>query len=177
MKKSQITVIPEYFNYYLSLIQDVDLNISLENHLTEINEIDIKEFEALKDIVYAANKWTVKDILQHIIDTERIMTFRALLFARGDKNTLAGFDENSFAVNTTVQNRSVMGLINEFVQVRKSTLLLFENFNDKMLNATGMANGKEISVLAIGFIICAHQKHHLNVIKERYLPLLMKLEN
>lgn len=172
MKKTEIISLPEYFYNYLNLLEDEDLNFCLNKNLEEIKSINIKELEALGNKVYAPNKWTVKDILQHIIDTERIMAYRALRFARNDKNELEGFDEDYFAENTTAESRTIKDLMDEFILVRKGSISLFNSFNNEMLKTTGKANGKEVSVVALGFIICGHQKHHLNIIKQRYIPLL-----
>ena len=174
MKKSDILSMPDYFYTYINLVEDGELNLCLNKYLHEISKINIKELEALGDQVYAPNKWTVKDIIQHVIDTERILCYRALRFARNDRNELPGFEENSFAENTTANNRSIKDMLDEFAIVRKGSIALFNNFNDEMLNRSGKASGREISVLALGFVLTGHQIHHFNIIKERYLPLLQQ---
>ncbi|MDQ3191088.1 MAG: DinB family protein [Bacteroidota bacterium] len=175
MKKSEIVSLPIYFNAYFNLLKEEDLNLCLEKSLNEITELNIEQLLKLRDKIYAPKKWTIKDILQHLIDTERIMSYRALRFARKDKNEIEGFDEDSFAENTTAKNRTVNDLLEEYILVRKSSVFLFKNFSDQMLKTTGKANGKEISVLALGFIICGHQKHHFNIIEQRYIPLLEQM--
>jgi hypothetical protein len=108
-------------------------------------------------------------MLQHIIDAERIFLYRSLCFARGEKASLPGFDENTYAAASKADNRKSEELISEFETVRKSSEQLFASFDDEQLNSTGVANNKPISVNAIGFIISGHVQHHVNVITERYL--------
>ena len=118
---------------------------------------------------YAEGKWTIKDILLHLIDAERIFAYRALRIGRGDKTPLAGFEENGYVINANANSRLVESLLNEFQLVRKSTLEMFENFSEEQLAYLGTSSDNIISVRAIGFIISGHQNHHLKVIVERYL--------
>lgn len=172
MKKSDLLFMPEFYDRYINLVEDEELIASLENSLNELENIDIEELESLKDKVYAPNKWTIKDILQHLIDNERVQVYRALRFARNDRNHLQGYDQNLFGNNTAAKKRTVKDLLEEFILVRKGTIHLFKSFTNWMLRATGRANGIELTVLAIGFTLVGHQKHHIKIIKERYLPLL-----
>ena len=172
MKKSDILSMPDYFYTYTNLVEDEDLKFCLNKYLNTILKINVSELDALGDKVYAPHKWTVKDIIQHVIDTERIMTYRALRFARNDKKELPGFDEEFFARNTTADKRTINDLLDEFAIVRKGSIALFNNFNDEMLSTIGKANEREISPLALGFVITGHQIHHFNIIRERYLSLL-----
>ncbi|MBK8312096.1 MAG: DinB family protein [Chitinophagaceae bacterium] len=111
----------------------------------------------------------MKEIIQHIIDAERVFTYRALRFARKDETPLPGFDENTYADNAKTGNRKWDDLLEEFNALRRSTEILFNSFDEDQLNATGLASGNPVSVLAIGFIIAGHVNHHISVIKERYL--------
>lgn len=117
---------------------------------------------------YESNKWTPKEILQHIIDAERVFAYRALSISRLEKNTLLGFDENAYTKNSHANNRNIESLLKEFRSVRQSTTLLFESFNKNMLHETGICFQTKISALAIGFVIIGHAKHHFNVLNERY---------
>jgi len=105
----------------------------------------------------------------HVIDTERIFQYRALRFARADKTDLAGFSENDFVSNSDANERSLVSLLNEFTTLRKSTISLFESFNEDTLLRIGGAGGNTMSVRAAGYLIVGHQKHHVNVVKQRYL--------
>ena len=116
----------------------------------------------------------MKELLQHLIDAERIFAYRALTFSRKDKNNLPGWDEEEYAKHYFSNERTLNSLIEEFEAVRKSSVIFFENLNTEQLNEKGIANGNEISVETIGKLIIGHNVHHLNIIKERYLPIMQK---
>jgi hypothetical protein len=121
------------------------------------------------DYSYAGGKWTIKDIIQHIIDAERIFTYRALRFSRNDKTELPGFDENIYVDDANGSKRSIMELLTELSAVRHSTMLLFKTFNEEQLLRIGIASNNPMSVRALGFVIIGHQNHHQKVFEERYL--------
>ncbi|HMC02403.1 MAG TPA: DinB family protein [Flavobacteriaceae bacterium] len=171
MGSSQLST-KEYLPYYGSYINKAnctDLVKGLEDSLVEAlsfyNSIPEQKFE----YKYAEGKWTIKEIIQHIIDAERVFTYRALCFARKDKTPLPGFNENEYATASIANSRSVKSLLDEYAAIRKSTILLFKSFNDNLLKNIGVASGGEMSVRAIGYVIIGHEKHHIDVIKERYL--------
>ncbi len=118
---------------------------------------------------YQVGKWSTKEVIGHIIDTERIVAYRALRFARKDKTSLPGYDEVLFGDTSNTGQRDIQKLIAEFVAVRQATILLFESFNEEMLAERGIASNFEISVPALGFAILGHCIHHLQIIDERYL--------
>jgi uncharacterized damage-inducible protein DinB len=118
---------------------------------------------------YAEGKWTIKDIILHMMDTERIFAYRALRISRGDKTPLPGFEENDYVPFAYANSRSVESLLSEYENVRKATISFFESLNEDQLVFLGTASNTVISVRAIGFIITGHQNHHLKVIQERYL--------
>ncbi|MFA9195618.1 DinB family protein [Flavobacterium sp. FBOR7N2.3] len=142
-----------------------DLEISLHDFIRFVQDIPMDKF----DYRYAEGKWTIKEIIQHIIDTERIFSYRALRISRNDKTPLPGFEENDYALNTNANDRHLQSLLTELSIVRQSTLSLFKSFSEEQLKRIGIASNHEISVRAIGFIIIGHQKHHQKVYKERYL--------
>jgi uncharacterized damage-inducible protein DinB len=160
---------PAYFGTYINHVQNDDCIVAMEEYLNDfvtfIENISIEKY----NYKYQENKWTIKDIVRHIIDTERIFAYRALRFARFDRTPIPGFEENDYATNVNTSTIEMADLLQEFIMVRKSTIKLFESFTEEMLAAKGVASGKEISVLAIGFIISGHAIHHQNVIRERYL--------
>ncbi|AYZ13305.1 DinB family protein [Chryseobacterium arthrosphaerae] len=121
---------------------------------------------------YAEGKWTLKGLLLHLSDTERVFQYRILAFARGDKNNLPGFDENEYADQSFAEERSLESLLEEYKLVRKSSEILLENLRPSTLQNKGTANGHEISVETIGKLIVGHNYHHLNIIEERYLSKL-----
>lgn len=118
---------------------------------------------------YLPNKWTIKEVLIHVIDCERIFAYRALRIARNDKTSLPGFDENSFTKEVYASNRTLISILKEYTTVRNATISLFESFNEEQMLRVGIASDKTISVRAIGKIIMGHELHHIQVIKERYL--------
>lgn len=115
------------------------------------------------------DKWTIKEILQHLIDTERLFAYRALRVARNDRTELPGFDQDAFVVHSNAHERSIVSLLSEYQSVRLATLSLFESFDDRNLAQIGVINGSSLSVRAIVLIIVGHENHHLEVIKKQYL--------
>jgi uncharacterized damage-inducible protein DinB len=171
MNSNQLPV-NEYASFYATYIKAIEnvelieeLEICLHDFIKFVQNIPMDKF----DFRYAEGKWTIKDIIQHLIDAERVFSYRALRISRNDKTPLPGFEENDYAENTNANGRSIQDLLTEFSAVRHSTLLLFKSFSDEQLTRIGMTSGEEVSVRAIGFIIIGHQKHHQKVFTERYL--------
>ncbi len=160
---------PPHFNIYISLVENEELMSILKKQEEEAQRF-FSSIPAEKWLDrYAENKWTIKEVLQHITDTERVFNFRAFTFARKDPNTLASFNENEYANNSNANNRNATDLLEEFLAVRNSTQLLFASFSDVQLDTIGKASSYEMSVRAIGYMIAGHFAHHINVLKERYL--------
>ncbi len=159
----------DFYATYLNTLKNVDLleelEISVHRLIRFVQEIPMDKF----DYRYAEGKWTIKDILQHLIDCERIFAYRALRFSRGDKTELPGFDENEYALAADGNQRSIKDLLTELAIVRQATLALFKNFDDKTLKRSGIASNNRMSVRAAGFIIIGHQNHHQRIFEERYL--------
>lgn len=118
---------------------------------------------------YADGKWTIKELLQHIIDTERVFAYRALRFSRNDATPLPGFEQDDYAAIYNANKRDYKDLLEEFELTRKSIISLFKSFGEEELMRIGIASGNNMSVRALGYIISGHLQHHLNIIKERYL--------
>ncbi len=173
MKKSDIQPMPEFFDRYINLVEEDDLFIALENAQQVIETLDMNMLHKIGDKIYAPNKWTINDIFQHIIDNERIQSFRALWFARGDTNDLPGYDEDFFAANARTDNRTIDEIIDELLTVRKSTIQLFKSFEPTALKNTGTCFNRVVPVLGLGYMMVGHQIHHLRIIKERYEPLIL----
>ena len=163
----------EYATFYANYLNQVsqestlleELELSLEQLIQFVPSIPLDKIEYR----YEVGKWSFKDILQHLIDTERIFAYRALRIAREDQTPLPGFEENQYADFAHANQRELNDLMDEFKVVRQSTIHLFRTFTDEQLAFLGTASDKLISVRAIGYIISGHQKHHINVFKERYL--------
>lgn len=175
MKRSEVTPMPQFFDKYINLVEDVELLDALDTFSPVGVFVDIESLEALGDQVYAPGKWTIRDIVQHCIDTERIMAYRALRFARNDQTTLPGFEENSYAQEAFANQRTLEDLLEEYEIVRIGTLALFDSFNQEILSRSGIG-GKlsqvPMSVAALGFMIVGHAVHHYKMIEERYFPIL-----
>ena len=158
-----------FYQTYIDVLGDVELFDLLQRQLKNFPQF----LESLPDdklhYSYAEGKWTIAEALIHILDTERVFQYRALRFMRGDKTPLPGFDQDIYVPNSNVDRRSKESIIEEYKIVRKSTLALFMNMNGKALHTMGIASDSNMSVAALGFVICGHQKHHRNVIRERYL--------
>lgn len=172
MKRSEILPMPQFFDRYINLVEDIDLFDGFSKLTPEHVFAETEKLAALGDRVYAEGKWTVKDILQHVIDNERIMSYRALRFSRNDKTQLPGYDEAILAANTIAGHRTIADLMEEWNELRRSTVTLFKNMDKAMLTRVGNANQTEITALALGFVILGHPVHHMNVIRDRYFPLL-----
>lgn len=172
MTKSEIPVMPQFFDRYINLADNTFLLDALTQGATYESLIPAKTLEALGNLRYAPGKWTVKDILQHVIDTERIMSYRALRFARNDQTALPGYDEELFSQYANGARRTIADLYAEYAMVRQSSIALFSSFDEEMLLRSGVCFNQTISVLALGFVLVGHATHHANIIRERYLPLL-----
>jgi hypothetical protein len=158
-----------FYKNYITELGDVDLIETLTDSHNLLVEIIRKLPEEKLNYSYAKGKWTIKEMLQHLMDTERIMSYRALRFSRNDQTEIPGFDEDFYVENSNGRTRTKESLQNEFSLVRNSTIALFNSFSDKMITKTGNANNNKMSVRALGFIISGHQMHHLKVLQEKYL--------
>jgi hypothetical protein len=167
--RSVIGPFDEHFYNYVKLVDKGNIRNLLEEQAKKTIEFFTSIGSEKWLYKYAEGKWTLKEVVQHITDAERVFAYRALAFARKDSNSLPSFDENSYAANSNANDREWADLIEEFGAVRKSTVLLFKSFSDETLMNTGIASGKEISVLALGYISVGHLSHHVNIIAEKYL--------
>jgi uncharacterized damage-inducible protein DinB len=162
----------EYSGPFANYIQEAgeinlieELEISLHEFIRFVQDIPLDKF----DYRYAEGKWTIKDIIQHLIDAERIFAYRALSFSRNDKTPLPGFEENDYVDNANANGRSIQDLLTELSAVRHSNLLFFKSLSDEQLKRIGTSSTYQLSARALGFVIIGHQKHHQKVFKERYL--------
>lgn len=172
MKKAQIKLAPNYFDRYIQKIPDISWREALRTHGPDMYDMAADILLEIGDRVYEDKKWTIKQIIQHVIDTERIMYYRALSFARRDAGPLPGFDENLFADNAKVNHRSLHNILDEYRLVRQSGVVMFESFTEEDMLATGSANNIELSTLSLAFIVAGHAVHHMEVIRDRYFPLV-----
>jgi DinB superfamily len=160
---------PSYFDRYINLVPEDDLQTAFKNQLPLITALLNSISEEKSMHAYAPGKWTIKELLLHMTDTERIFAYRSLCFARREAQSLPGFDENLYAENSHANTRSWAALVNEFLLVRKHTELLFESFTEEALHNTGTANNNPATPLSMGFTAIGHVYHHKKILEERYL--------
>lgn len=159
---------PAYYNYYISLSTgDLVTNMRKAHDTTQIILSRISDTKA--EQAYDAGKWTIKEIIQHLIDSERIFAYRALRFARADETALSGFEQDDYVAKAQANRRSMQSLMREFACVRDASIALFETFDAEMLAHSGIANKTEATVESIGRVIVGHEIHHMDVIKAKYL--------
>jgi hypothetical protein len=173
MQKSAIHPMPHFFDRYIHLVKEENLLDAFTASRKAIDQIDLSLLKRIGDRTYAPGKWTIKDIFQHIIDNERIQSYRALRIARLDPTVLPGYDENTLANHSYASRRTVEDLWNELSQLRTTTEILYQSLEASTLLHTGICFNQEISALALGFVIVGHQTHHLMVIEEKYKPLAL----
>jgi DinB superfamily len=167
MNQPQIQEYPQWYKRYIDLVEDNVLEV-LERQGPDFAGF-LGRIAEKADYAYAPGKWTIKEMVGHIIDTERIMVFRLTSFSRGEKAPLPGFEEDDYVINAHFKDRTLLSLSEEFECLRKANLFLLKSLNEEELNRSGNANGNEISVRALVFILAGHVMHHKNIIKERYL--------
>jgi hypothetical protein len=167
---------PQYFERYINQVDDLELSQAFDNSIKQLDELDRDVLGKLDAKRYAPGKWTVKESIQHVIDWERVLSYRTLLFARQEGSTPQSVDGDLIATHMNADRRAIEDLIDELKVTRLSTKKLFESFDPKTLQYTGTNWKYEISVLAMGFTIIGHQIHHLKIIEERYHPLLDELQ-
>ena len=163
---------PEYYDRYINLVPDVELSYAFDDSIRQLDSLDRNLLATLAGKRYAPGKWTVNDIVQHLTDTERIFSYRTLLYARRDGTIPQGFDQNQLVVNAGAGRRSIDELLRELTMLRRATMSMFECFDDETMGCKGICWDYEITVLGMGFNIIGHQIHHFNIIREKYYPLL-----
>lgn len=157
-----------YYDRYVSLVGSDDIVGILEKQPTETVAL-FKSYSPQADFRYAPGKWSVKEMLGHVNDTERIMTYRALRIARGDQTPLAGFEQDDYIRDGNFGQRTLGDLIDEFTDVRKATLSLFRHLDAEGGARRGVANNDPISVRALAYIIAGHELHHRKMLREKYI--------
>ena len=161
---------PPYADIYIGLLPDDGLVLKhMRESLKATTAFMLSLPEERLVFRYAPGKWTVKEVLAHVIDDERIYAYRALRFARNDPTELPGFDQDAYAPCSGANRRTVESLVGEFAAVRRSTIALFESFDEEALERAGVADGNRATVRALAYHIAGHELRHMNIIKERYL--------
>jgi uncharacterized damage-inducible protein DinB len=159
----------QYILSYTSLIKGSDVLQALKEQSEELITIVSALPEEKGLYRYAENKWSIKQLLVHMIDTERIMSYRAMCISRRENQPLPGYDENSYAASMDFNKRSFESVLAEYKGLRQANIALFSSLDENSLNRTGIANGKSISVKTIIALLTGHEAHHINILKSRYL--------
>ncbi|MCW5516689.1 DinB family protein [Muriicola sp. Z0-33] len=158
-----------YSQPYIDIVGEAELKELMSKQLNNFPQF----IESLPDeklqYAYAEGKWTILETLVHILDAERVFQYRALRFARKDDTPLPGFDQDIYVPSSMANQRTKKDIIEEYKAVRSSSIALFAPLNEEALHRFGTASGGKMTVAALGFMICGHQKHHRNIIRERYL--------
>jgi hypothetical protein len=158
-----------YYERYISLVQSDDVVAALEQQFPETAALLGSRGAARADFRYAPEKWSVKEIVGHLSDAERILSYRVLRIARGDKTPIEGFEQDDYVPNGRFDRRTLADLVAEFGDVRKATLHLFRNLDAEAAARRGVANQKEITARALAFVIAGHELHHRRILQEKYL--------
>jgi len=161
-----------YYAKYIELVPDGDLVETLESQLRDYHRLLSPIPEESADFRYATDKWSIKESLGHVNDAERIFSYRILRFARADQTPLASFEQDDYVRSGNFAARRLPELLDEFAAIRRTTLVLLRSLDDAAWLRRGVASGKEVSVLALAFIIVGHARHHQLIFEERYLPAL-----
>lgn len=163
----------EYAPYtiiYIGLLPDDGLILKhLQDNLATTTDFLNSLPEEKLSYRYAEDKWTIKEILAHLIDDERIYAYRALRFARNDQTELPGFEQDEYALESRANDRTLEDLLKEFAAVRYSTVAMFESFDDEVLTRSGVASGNVMSVRAAAYHLAGHELRHMNIIRDRYI--------
>lgn len=169
MQKPQQGEYKPYFDRYISLVDEGDMTSILRENLKAGMDFFSSLPEDKHNYRYAEGKWTPKEVVMHLIDTERVMSYRALVAARGDSETpLHSMDENLYAANVDVSSRTMDSLLNELKAVRAATIALYEHMTDTESQLIGNNMEHKITPRALGYIMAGHVVHHINITKERY---------
>lgn len=169
MQRPDLEVVPPFYKNYVLHVQDLEMLEALRLSNERIVQLVRSLPETKAEFRYQSEKWSIKELICHMLDAERIFAYRALRFSRNDKTALHGFEENDYAPEANAHGRTFLQLADELASLRKTTLQLFSSFTAPMLARTGKANNTEVSVLTLGYIIAGHETHHRLVLQERYL--------
>jgi len=172
MKRPEATEYAEFYAGYIAKVSGTDFLSVLDSERQKMLQLFSGRTERDGNFRYAPGKWTVKEVLGHIIDTERVFTYRALRIGRGDQTPLPGFEQDDFVKNGSFASRTLANLGEEFTAVRSASLALFRSFDEEAWSRRGTASQKEVTVRALGFITAGHQIHHRMILEENYFPAI-----
>lgn len=171
MKRPETSEFFEYYNTYVSLVPGDSAMSILDAQPDELRHIFSSIPEDKGNFAYGEGKWTIKEVLSHLIDGERIFAYRILRISRGDKTPIEGFEQDGYIENSNANNRTFADLLSEFDLQRRSNMLMLRNISDENSKLVGTASDKPVSVRALAYIAAGHVTHHMNILKERYLTV------
>jgi uncharacterized damage-inducible protein DinB len=169
MTRPDLKTVPQFYKGYVEHVKDYDMLVAIKESGEATTKLITTIPEEKGEYRYQPEKWSIKELLCHMMDAERIFAYRALRFARNDKTPLPGFEEKDYAPEANAHGRTMLQLVKEMETLRLTTIDLFASFTPAMLLRTGTANNVELSVLNLGYIVAGHESHHRGVLKERYL--------
>jgi hypothetical protein len=158
-----------YYDRYISLVPGNDILAVLDDQRRQTLLLLCGRTEADGDLRYAPDKWSLKEVIGHLNDTERIMAYRALRISRGDTTPIEGYEQDDYVRNSPLARRPLEDLIEDYIAVRRATLTLFRNLDETAWTRCGIANKNEVTVRALAYIIAGHELHHRKMIEEKYL--------
>lgn len=169
MNRPEISEFDPYYNTYVSLVNGEQVIETLGAQPAELRSIFRAVPDAKGSYAYAEGKWTIKELLSHLIDAERIFAYRILRISRGDKTPIEGFEQDGYIENSNANNRTLADLLEEFELQRRSNMNMIRNLSDDSTRQIGTASEKTISVRALVYIMAGHVQHHINILRDRYL--------
>ncbi len=169
MDRPETNEFDPYYNSYISLVAGNDVLPVLEQQPGELSDLFASVPETKGSYAYAEGKWTIKELLSHLIDGERIFAYRILRISRGDETPIEGFEQDGYIENSNANNRSFAELLEEFSLQRRSNLFMLNNLSDKGSRRMGTASEKPVSVRSLTYIMAGHVRHHISILKERYM--------
>lgn len=172
MNRPEAGEFAEYYGKYIAKVPGTDVTGILEAERVQMSRLFAARSERDGNFRYAPDKWTIKEILGHVTDTERIFTYRALRIGRGDETPLSSFEQDDYVKNGGFAARTLADLVDEFDAVRRASISLFRSFDDAAWGRRGVASQKQVTVRALGFITAGHQIHHRMILEENYFPAI-----
>ncbi len=169
MNRPEKSEYEQYHETYVSLVEEADVVSALQSQLTELENLLGEIAEEKASFRYAEGKWSIKELIGHLIDGEKIFAYRALRIARADKTPIEGFEQDGYVENGNFDSRKLANLAEELFLLRKANLLFFKNLSVEAWLRIGTANNAEVSVRALAFIMVGHIRRHIKILQERYL--------
>ncbi|MGB7069466.1 MAG: DinB family protein [Pyrinomonadaceae bacterium] len=169
MNRPEINEYDPYYESYVSLVPEGDIVGVMDDQTSRLNDVFAELPQEFGTYRYAEGKWTVKEVISHLIDGERMFAYRVFRIARGDKTPIEGFEQDGYIENSHANNRSFAELLREFELLRNANTMFFKNLHDEDWVRIGTANEREISVRALAYIMAGHVRHHIEILKTRYL--------